>query len=160
VHPDGTGALKKRQAVDWKVTRRVDDKNPSAGPRCWYGNSFSTVPWQLSCCAGRRSLVERHRLPFSWLPNDYGSSRWRKHDSTAGCRLDLLCCVVPPKSNGLDPWEYDKELYKREMKWNDCSAGGRDLAGSSLASTSSILCFLLSCSLCLLSIPLDSVNKP
>ena len=92
MHPDGTGALKKRQAADWKVTRRVDDKNPSAGPRCWYGNSFSTVPWQLSCCAGRRSLVERHRLPFSWPPNDYGSSRWRRHDSTAGCRLDVLCC--------------------------------------------------------------------
>jgi len=35
VHPDGTGALKKWQAVDWKVRRRVDNKNPSAGPRCW-----------------------------------------------------------------------------------------------------------------------------
>ena len=35
VHADGTGALKKRQAIDWKVRRRVDHKNPSAGPRCW-----------------------------------------------------------------------------------------------------------------------------
>jgi transposase len=35
VHPDGTGALKKWPAVDWKVRRRVDHKNPSAGPRCW-----------------------------------------------------------------------------------------------------------------------------
>jgi len=44
VHPDGTGALKKRPAVDWKVRRRVGNKNPSAGPRCWYGNSVSTLP--------------------------------------------------------------------------------------------------------------------
>ncbi len=25
----------------------------------------------------------------------------------------MFSAVVPPKSNGLDPWEYDKELYKK-----------------------------------------------
>jgi len=70
-------------------------------------------------------------------------------DTTQHLALDLMyLAVVPAKSNRLDPWEYDQELEKREMKWKDCSAGGRDLAGSSLAGTSWIGCFLLSGSWC------------
>ena len=35
-------------------------------------------------------------------------------DTTQQLALDLIfSAVVPPKSNGLDPWEYDKELYKK-----------------------------------------------
>ena len=45
-------------------------------------------------------------------------------DTTRQLAVDLMfSAVVPPKSNGLDPWEYDQEQYKREMKWNYCSAG-------------------------------------
>ena len=70
-------------------------------------------------------------------------------DTTRQLALDLIfSAVVPAKSNRLDPWEYDQELEKREMKWKDCSAGVRDLAGSSLAGTSWIGCFLLSGSWC------------
>jgi len=58
--------------------------NPSAGPRCWSGNSFTTLPRSRSWCTWRRRLVERHRFPFGRRPNDYGSSRWRRYDSTAG----------------------------------------------------------------------------
>lgn len=35
-------------------------------------------------------------------------------DETRQLALDLgFVPVVPPKTNRLDPWEYDKELYKR-----------------------------------------------
>ena len=45
-------------------------------------------------------------------------------DITRQLALDLRFSPgVPPKSNGLDPGEYDKELDKREMKWKDCLAG-------------------------------------
>ena len=45
-------------------------------------------------------------------------------DTTRQLAVDLMfSAVVPPKSNGLDPGEYDKELDKREMKWKDCLAG-------------------------------------
>ena len=115
VHPDGTGALKKRTAVDWKVRRRVDHKKPSACPRCWSGNRFSTLPRPRSWCAGRRRLVERHRLPFCWPPNDYGSSRWRRYGSTAGFRLDLLCCcscqIESPGPLGVWPRARQKEKW-------------------------------------------------
>ena len=83
-------------------------------------------------------------------------------DTTRQLALDLIFSAVLflPNRMALILGSMTKSCTKREMKWNDCSAGGRDLAGSSLASTSSILCFLLSCSLCLLSIRLGSVNKP
>ena len=35
-------------------------------------------------------------------------------DTTRQLTVDLIfSAVVPAKSNGLDPWEYDKELYKK-----------------------------------------------
>ena len=36
-------------------------------------------------------------------------------DTTRQLAVDLMfsAVVVPAKSNGLDPWEYDKELYKK-----------------------------------------------
>ena len=147
VHPDGTGALKKRKAVDWKVRRRVDNKNPSACPRCWYGNSFSTVPWQLSWCAWRRSLVEKHRLPFSWLPNDYGSSIWRRHYSTAGCRLDVLSyCFKWPWSLGV--WQ--RALQKE--KWSGTIVQEAEGISPDLLSLrparSYVFCFLVLCAYC------------
>ena len=54
----------------------------------------------------------------------------------------------------------ESEGFESEMKWKDCSGGRRNLAGSPLAWTSGIGCFLLSGSWCLWSIRLDRVNKP
>ena len=35
-------------------------------------------------------------------------------DTTRQLAVDLMFSpIVPAKSNGLDPWEYDKELYKK-----------------------------------------------
>ena len=35
-------------------------------------------------------------------------------DTTRQLAVDLMfSAVVPAKSNGLDPWEYDQELYKK-----------------------------------------------
>ena len=35
-------------------------------------------------------------------------------DATRQLALDLgFAPIVPPKSNRLDPWEYDREMYKR-----------------------------------------------
>src|SRR5688572_17406076 len=49
--------------------------------------------------------------------------------------LDLgMIPVVPPKSNRLQPWEYDRALYKSVTRSNDCSAGSKASAASSPAS--------------------------
>lgn len=34
-------------------------------------------------------------------------------DETRQLILDLGVAVVPPKANRLNPWEYDRELYKK-----------------------------------------------
>ena len=40
-------------------------------------------------------------------------------DTTRQLVLDLgLEPVVPPKRNRLNAWEYDRELYKKPMKWS------------------------------------------
>jgi len=68
VHADGTGALKKRPAVDWKVRSRVDHKNSSAGPRCWSGNSFSTLPWQRHDAPEGEGLLKGIDCPLAGGP--------------------------------------------------------------------------------------------
>lgn len=46
--------------------------------------------------------------------------------------LDLeMIPVVPPKSNRLDPWLYDRALYKSEMKLNVSSAALKAIDASS-----------------------------
>ena len=47
--------------------------------------------------------------------------------------------VVPPKSNRKDPWEYDKELYKRRNVWNVYSVELRSFAAYIRAMTNWIL---------------------
>ena len=75
--------------------------------------------------------------------------------------LDLgMIPVVPPKSNRLDPWQYDRELYKKR---NEMERLFRRLKGfrrifsrfEKLESSSSP-----SSSSCSSSMPSDSVNTP
>ena len=47
-----------------------------------------------------------------------------------------LVPVVPPKSNRLDPWEYDRETYKKRNEVDGSFASSRDSGESSPATTS------------------------
>ena len=68
MHPDGTGALKKRKAVDWKVTRRVDDKNPSAGPRCCTAIAFRLSPGNCQDAPEGEAWLKDIDCPFPGRP--------------------------------------------------------------------------------------------
>ena len=50
-------------------------------------------------------------------PSDFPAlvmDRAYEDDATRQLALDLgFVPVVPPKSNRVDPWEYDREMYKR-----------------------------------------------
>ena len=55
--------------------------------------------------------------------------------------------VVPPKKNRIDPWEYDRILYKRETRSSVSFEESNAFGGFLLAMTNSILFLLvLSCS--------------
>jgi len=57
--------------------------------------------------------------------------------------LDLdMVPVVPPKSNRVEPWRYDRALYKNVMKSSVSSAASRVTAASSPALRNSIACSL------------------
>ena len=51
VHPDGTGALKKRPASHWPVPRRMDDQDSSGCRGCSNGPNFCLVPGSGPRCA-------------------------------------------------------------------------------------------------------------
>ena len=54
--------------------------------------------------------------------------------------LDLsFIPVVPPLRTRIEPWEYDREMYKRRAtRSSDCSGASRASAASSRASRSSM----------------------
>ena len=61
---------------------------------------------------------EGRRLLESWGPQEGGPSllmdRAYEGDETRQLALDLgFKPVVPPKRNRIEPWEYDREMYRR-----------------------------------------------
>ena len=46
VHPDGTGALKKRTTSYWKVPRRMEHQDSSGCRGCSHGNNLRTIAGQ------------------------------------------------------------------------------------------------------------------
>jgi transposase len=56
--------------------------------------------------------------------------------------LDLgMIPVVPPKSNRLDPWEYDRELYKKRNEVERRRSGKYMVDGRSLVRVIYFSCF-------------------
>ena len=92
MHPDGTGALKKRQAVDWKVTRRVDNKNPSAGPRCCTAIAFRLSPGNCQDAPEGEAWLKDIDCPFPGGPMIM--DRADEGDTTRQLALDLIFSAV------------------------------------------------------------------
>src|SRR5476651_2690479 len=53
VHPDGTGALKKRPTSHWKIPRRMEYQDSYGCRGCSNGYSLLSVSWPRSRCASR-----------------------------------------------------------------------------------------------------------
>jgi hypothetical protein len=51
VHPDGTGALKKRAIADWQVTRRMEHQGSSGCRGCSDGHNLRPIAGQRTRCA-------------------------------------------------------------------------------------------------------------
>ena len=114
VHPDGTGALKKTV------------RNPSASPRGGWNTKIHMVcRGTLERRSRSRSLPATPTTPpegrelLNGLETPAGNpamvmDRAYEDNATRQLVLDLgFVPVVPPKRNREDPWEYDRELYKR-----------------------------------------------
>ena len=135
VHPDGTGALKR-------------DRKPSAVP-------VAAVPTKIHLVAAHA----RCALNFALSPGQAGDAPQGREllraggPAPAGCHLIMdrayegdetrqlaekmgYILVVPPKTNRLCPWEYDRVMYRRRNEIERLFRGSKASAASFPASTS------------------------
>lgn len=74
--------------------------------------TFSLSPGQASDSVEGRKLLSEWKSNPRQIP--LAMDKAYEGDETRQLVLTLgLFPVVPPKSNRIEPWEYDKELYKR-----------------------------------------------
>jgi len=111
VHPDGTDALKKygSQAIGKSRaggTTRIHVVAADARTAV----NFSLSPVNASDAPERRELLKQTTLFAKYVVMD----RAYEGDETRQLVFDLgLTPVVPPKSNRIEPYEYDRQMYKR-----------------------------------------------
>jgi transposase len=113
VHPDGTGALKKNgpQAIG-KSRGGWNTKIHMVAADARTAVVFALSPGNAYDAPEGRSLLEELGPMPEGLPMLMDKAY--EGNETRQLVLDLgMIPVVPPKSNRLDPWEYDRELYKK-----------------------------------------------
>ena len=80
----------------------------AAGPRT--AVNFLLTPGHVHDAAPGRELIKAMNIPADFVIMDkaYGG------DETRQLVMDFgMIPVVPPKSNRLSPWKYDREMYKK-----------------------------------------------
>ena|ERR1035441_4722753 len=77
VHPDGTGALKKRTAGHWKISRRMEHQDSYGCRGCSNGHSVLVVPRKRPRCAARAGLAGGVR-PHAGEPSPVDGPRLRR----------------------------------------------------------------------------------
>ncbi|MFY9477072.1 MAG: IS5 family transposase [Aquabacterium sp.] len=113
VHPDGTGALKKNgpQAIG-KSRGGWNTKIHMVAADARTAITFSLSPGQAHDAVEGRALLNRLGPPNR--PLHLLMDRAYEGNETRQLALDLgFIPVVPPKSNRLEPWDYDRAMYKR-----------------------------------------------
>ena len=112
VHPDGTGALKKRTSVDRQIPWRLDHQASYGCRGCPDGPDLLALPGQAHDAPEGRKLL--HRLGRQRAGPALVMDRAYEGDETRQLALDLgFTPVVPPLKTRRDPWVYDREIYKR-----------------------------------------------
>ena len=113
VHPDGTGALKKNgpQAIG-KSRGGWNTKIHMVAADARTAIVFALSPGHEHDAPHGRALLEELGPMPEGLP--LLMDRAYECNETRQLALDLgMIPVVPPKSNRLQPWEYDRSLYKK-----------------------------------------------
>ena len=76
--------------------------------------AFTLSPGQNHDVPEGRYLLEEMQKPFEVDGLPLGMDRAYEDNETRKLAVSLnFIPIVPPKKNRLEPWDYDKELYKR-----------------------------------------------
>ncbi|MDM0110587.1 IS5 family transposase [Variovorax sp. J22R133] len=113
VHPDGTGAFKKNgpQAIG-KSRGGWNTKIHMVAADARTAITFSLSPGQAHDAPEGRALLRRLGGPDR--PLHLLMDRAYEGNETRQLALDLgFIPVVPPLKTRIEPWEYDREMYKR-----------------------------------------------
>ncbi len=112
VHPDGTGALKNGPQAIGKSRGGWNTKVHMVTADARTAIAFALSPGNAhDAPEGRELLWELPRMPEG-LP--LLMDRAYEGNETRQLVLDLgMVPVVPPKSNRIEPWEYDRALYRK-----------------------------------------------
>jgi transposase len=112
VHPDGTGALKKRRPSHRKSRGGWTIKIHMVAADARTAITFALSPGEAGDAPMGRALLQN--LGSIDEPLHLLMDKAYEGDETRQLALDLgFIPVVPPKSHRLEPWEYDREMYKR-----------------------------------------------
>jgi transposase len=111
-HPDGTGALKKRTAGHRQVPRRMEHQDSSGCRGCSHGRDLLAVAGAGARRPRGRALLRRLGAPNR--PLHLLMDRAYEGNETRQLALDLgFIPVVTPLKTRIEPWEYDRTMYKR-----------------------------------------------
>ena len=101
--------------------------------------TFLLSPGQAHDAPAGRELLFQMVLPFE--PVALIMDRAYEGDETRELATRLgYVPIVPPKETRVNPWEYDRALYRRRTKSSGFSDGSRAFVASSHASKSSMSC--------------------
>ena len=112
VHPDGTGALKKRTPSHRPIPRWMDTKIHLVAANARTAIIFALSPGQASdAVQGRELLASIGPLP---APLPLLMDAAYEDNTTLQLGLDFgYIPVVPPRHNRLEPWQLDKVMYRK-----------------------------------------------
>jgi len=131
VHPDGTGALKKNgpQAIG-KSRGGWTTKIHMVAADARTAITFSLPPGEAHDGVEGRKLLKTLTPPPQTL--NVIMDRASEGNETRQLMLDLgFIPVVPPRSIRIEPWECDKEMYKRQNEVERLFAVSKGFAASS-----------------------------
>jgi transposase len=111
MHPDGTRALKKRTPDYWQIPWRMDHQDSYGCGRCQGRNNIRTLSKQAHDAPEGRELL-RDLGSFPGMPVIMDRAYEGNETRQLLLALDMVP-VIPPKSNRVDPWRYDRALYKK-----------------------------------------------
>ena len=122
VHPDGTGALKKRTPAIGKSRGVWTTKIHLVAADARTAITLALSPGNAhDAPCGRQLLEDLGPMPEG-LPMIMDKAY--EGDETRQLVLDLgMIPVVPPKSNRLDPWQYSHKLYKKRNEIDRAESG-------------------------------------
>jgi len=112
VHPDGTGAEKKRCAVHRTILGRMDHQDSYGCRRC--SNGGDVLPVAGSGSRRPRGTRAPENAAAARNPVALIMDRAYQGDETRQLALDLgFKPVVPPTKDRLHPWSFNRALYRR-----------------------------------------------